>query len=224
MSKTIFNHDRFNIWDKCQRQYYYKYVKMINIPDVNTNFTLGKSVHKLIEYYLKGQEINHLLKNADNEVIDMWEIIKSSELLKKDLIVTEWQFWTPLTNSGLWLGGRIDAIFKDNNNKIYIIDWKTGQKIPTEEANYQAIIYLYSFYKAQSSFNLNFAAEDLIFKFIRFDEEIETKEIEYSQEKQNQYENLLIEKITDIRQATNYSKNEKKHCAYCNYKTFCKKN
>lgn len=223
MSKTIFNHDRFNIWDKCKRQYYYKYIKMINIPEIQTDFTLGKSVHKLIEYYLKGQEINHLLKNADAEITEMWKIIKNSELLNKELIATEWQFWTPLTNSDIWLGGRIDAIFKDND-KIYIIDWKTGQKIPTEENNYQAIIYLYSFFKAQSFLNLNFIQEDLIFKFIRIDEEIETKEIEYSQEKQSEYESLLLEKVREINQITTYSKNETKQCSYCCYKTFCKKN
>ncbi|MEI7474196.1 MAG: PD-(D/E)XK nuclease family protein [bacterium] len=223
MTKSIFNHDRFNIWDICKRQYYYKYIKRLNIPEIQSDFYLGKAIHKLIEYYLKGHEISHLLKNADTEVVNMWEIIKASNLLKQELVATEWQFWTPLSDSGSWLSGRIDAVFKDKDNKIYVIDWKTGQKIPSDDKNYQSIIYLYSFYKAQKSLKLKFPHENLVFSFIRIAEEIEIKEIEYSEEKEMEYETLLLEKINEMDQISIYSRNEAKHCIYCNFFSFCKK-
>lgn len=223
MSKLIFTHDEFNVWETCRRQYYYKYIKRLIIPDAKVDFYLGKSIHKLIDCKLKNHNIEHLLANASDDILKSWKYIENYDLLKNKLIVSEWSFMSPVLQAGAWLNGRIDAVFQDNENNITIIDWKTGQNIPDEERNFQAIVYLYSFYKAKQTLNLDFLHEQLSFKFVKISNEIETLNIEYSAKRAKEYEQILIEKINEIKNEENYFKTANKRCKYCNYNALCKK-
>ena len=133
MNENIFTHDNFNTWQTCQKKYYLKYVKKLNWPNFNRDYELGQKVHALIDYYLRGLEINHLLKDAPDDVLECWDLIKNNSVINKKLIKTEWSFNSRIKNTKSaennknnektenWLKGRIDAVFYDTEQKKYII-------------------------------------------------------------------------------------------------------
>ena len=149
-NNSTFVSDQFECWQKCQKLYYYKYVKELNWPDTEQDYRLGISVHALINYYLKGFNVDNLLIHADNDVIDCWNNIKSNSLFDNKVLLTEWSFNSRIKNSNYWLNGRIDAVFYNEKEKKYIIaDWKTGELPKHPEKKFQHKIYLYSFFNAQ---------------------------------------------------------------------------
>ena len=64
MINTTYISNQFDVWEKCKKQYYYKYVKKLIFPEQESNYKTGRSVHALINYYLKGFNIEHLLKTC----------------------------------------------------------------------------------------------------------------------------------------------------------------
>jgi len=226
MDKYTFNHDRFNTWKKCPRRYYYKYVRELNWPELSDDYKLGVSIHRLMDYYLRGLNIDNLVKNADQDVQEVWNNIKDYDLLKTEVIATEWGFNCRIGKTNYWLNGRIDAIFYDKESGKYIIaDWKPGFIPKNPEENFQHIIYLYAFYKCHKDLKLDIKPENLMFQYIKISNQIDTISIEFSQDKIDQYENILINKLNEIESAKDFIKSEncEKILRNCQYRYLCMK-
>lgn len=221
MKENVFTHDHFNTWQICKNRYYFKYVKKLNWPDFEGDYELGQSVHALIDYYLRGINIEILLKDAANEVRDCWDLIKQYDLLQKKLIKTEWGFNSRVGSSKNWLIGRIDAIFYEPETQKYIIaDWKTGKYIPKKiETNYQHKIYLYAFYKSQNDLETCFKPNELEFRYIKIQDEVSANTIKFSQDKNEEYEQNFLKIIENINDTAVYNIPDAcplKNCAYSN--------
>ena len=89
MKNNLLNHDRFNTWQICRKKYYFKYIKELKYPEFHQDYELGKSIHALIDYHLRGFKTEHLLQNADNKIIDLWNSIKNHPILNKKVIKTD---------------------------------------------------------------------------------------------------------------------------------------
>ena len=206
-----------------RKRYYYKYIKKLNWPELQTDFRLGTSVHKLAFYYLKGFSIEHLLQSADEKVLIHWNALKNHLVMSYKPVATEWGFTSRIKNSEYWLDGRIDAIFYDETQNKYIIaDWKTGKNVPKNpESSFQTIIYLYSFFKARKDLKLDLSPEDLIFQYVKTPECNNINPICYSMDKKREYESLLLETIDSIKNAQEYP--AAKNCALkdCQYGSIC---
>lgn len=223
MTNSTYISNQFDVWEKCRKQYYYKYVKKLILPEQESNYKLGREVHALINYYLKGFNIEHLLKHADEDVIKLWNTIKDHNLLKNKIIATEWSFNSRIKDSNYWLNGRIDAVFYDKaKNNCILVDWKTGQNIPENpEYNYQCMIYLYSFFKGHKDFGLNLNQNEMIFQFVKISDSIDIISIPYSGEKQEEYEKIFLEKIMEIESEKEFDKINPCKTKFCQYKRFC---
>lgn len=223
MLKNVFISDQFNTWNNCKRKYYFKYVKMLNFPESESNFNLGKSVHAIINYYLKGFEVENLIENVDENIKDCWNVIKEHPILKNKSIVTEWTFNARVGDSKHWLNGRIDAVFSDGNGKYIIADWKTGQNIPKNpDTSFQCMMYLYSFFNAQNDLKINFSAEDLCFQYIKISkDDVKVYSIDYSKEKAKLFEKIFLKTISDIESEKEFKSNINCNDKHCPYQRLC---
>lgn len=224
MHKYTYTNSQLNTWCECKRKYYFKYVKKINIPEKKTNFELGRNVHALINYYLKGHDIAIIEKNLDEETTNHWYAVKNYPLLKNKTIKSEWEFNSRVGDTKYWLNGRVDAIFLDGNSKIIIADWKTGQNIPKNpETSLQASVYLYSVFRAQKDLKLSINYEDLSFFYIKTPECKEVC-INYSAEKEKMYEKTFLNIINEV-ETFDFDKKiqvtQNKKCQNCPYSAFC---
>jgi len=220
-----FNHDCFNTWKTCQKKFYLKYVKNYRLPEFFNDFELGKSVHALIDYKLRGLKIEHLLKDAPQNVLNCWNSIKNHPVFEKKLVTSEWAFNVAFENLDAVLLGRIDAVFYDEENSKYIIaDWKTG-KHGTKKINdsFQHEIYLYAFYLSQKDLGLNFLPEDLYFQYFKIfpDYVDDTEKIFFSQEKFVEYEKKFINIINMMQTFENPASPEVCPSKFCEYKKIC---
>ena len=224
MDKMVFNHDKFNTWKTCKRRFYYKYIKELIMPEPETVYELGKEVHALAYYHLKGFDISRFINNLDNETLKHWESLTKHPVLKNKLIEAEWGFNSRIGDTKYWFIGRIDAIFYNENLKKYIIaDWKTGQNIPRDPENsFQAMTYLYSLNKAHKDLGLNICSKDLIFQYIKTPDDINVTPIIYSEEKEKAFENIFIKYITEIENEKEYKSPEECPAPkFCQYSCLC---
>lgn len=227
MDNMTYNHDKFNTWKNCQKRYYFKYLKELNWPEFSADYKLGTSIHSLMDYYLRGLNVDNLLINAEEDIKTVWNNIKQHEILNNIVLATEWGFNCRIGKSDFWINGRIDAIFYDCKiNKYIIADWKTGIIPKNPEDSFQHIIYLYAFYKCHKDLKLNISPEDLIFQYIKVSGDIETVSIEFSQELLIEFEAKLLDKISEINSASEFSPNNccEKFMSNCQYRCLCSRN
>lgn len=225
MHKYTYSRDQLEVWQECKRKYYLKYKKNIRLPDRQSNFELGKNVHALTNYYLKGHDVSILEKNLDAETANHWIAVKNHPIIKNKLVCAEWPFNVTTGTSKYWLNGRIDAVFYDETKSKYIIaDWKTGKTLQDDIAeSFQTKIYLYAFFRAQKDIKLSFTHEQLEFLYIKTPEYKEIN-INYSSQQEKIYEKYFLDLIKNI-ESFNFNQkipfDLKESCQKCQFKAFC---
>lgn len=218
MIKT-FTSDHFETYKRCQKAYYYKYLKGIKFALQKDTYKLGRSIHSLIYYHLRGLCLSKIEADLDEITQEHWQNIYQNALLSKKLVCAEWGF-DILLGENIWLNGRIDAVFEDNGQYI-IADWKTGESLPyNPEEKYQAMIYMYAFYKAQKDLDIEFEANQLRFVFVSTKKENLEKEIICSEEMIVEIERKLAGMVEEIEAKCDFEPN-KKSCIFCDFAQIC---
>ncbi len=257
MIKT-FTSDHFETYKKCPKAYYYKYKKKIKFALQKDTYKLGRSIHSLADYHLRGLTLGKIEADLDETTKEHWQNVLKSPLLNKKIICTEWGF-DILLGKNIWLNGRIDAVFEaseespnstnlrlsqmrpqkcenstslgerialfetgQQSRKQYIIaDWKTGESLPyNPEEKYQAMIYMYAFYKAQKDLGLKFEPHQLKFVFVSTKKENLTKEIICSNDMILEIEHNLLGMVEEIEAKIDFEPN-KKSCTFCDFAQIC---
>ncbi len=224
MNNNIFSQHQLNTWKDCPKRYYFKYIKNINWAEpLSESNIIGNNLHSLIYYYLNGQKIDHLLKDADSKITERWQAYQNLDILNNQVIATEYNFLTRLSDSNYWLQGRVDAIFYDKKKNKYIIaDWKTGKTLPANlDNNFQCLFYLYSIHKSKKLLKLSFQEEDLEFQFIKITENPEFKSVRYSKDQSIKHEQILLNIINNIVSTENFIKNPGQKCKTCKFEIIC---
>jgi ATP-dependent exoDNAse (exonuclease V) beta subunit len=117
-----------------------KYIEKIPTIQLSEPFMKGKEIHALANYYLKGQNISKLEKALNKNQLQIWTKLKTNEYFNLEVINSEYFISAKLKT--FWIGGRIDALVKKENN-YYILDYKTGQIPKNSTYDYQTMVYLY---------------------------------------------------------------------------------
>lgn len=159
--------DAFKSWSRCRRQFYYKHVKAMQWPADQSNFRLGRDVHKLLDYQARGLDCDLLVSGAPEDVRRSWTKLMAHPITQLPVLANEWAFHVPIAlgdqlpglleeqrgNNGRveWLTGRIDRVARDGD-RLLVIDWKTGTAVPPQpEADWQTMIYRYAVVEVASS-------------------------------------------------------------------------
>ncbi len=205
----IYSPQMLNTFQECPVKYYYRFVKNIIAPTLDSKFLVGKNIHALASYYLKAQDISMYELN-DNEVM-MWNNLKSCKYFSYSTQMVE---STVACNvSGNWIGGRLDALVAKDED-YYILDYKTGEIPNNAKYNYQTIVYLMSCDKLISNYkSLNF-----VYLNVRTGEE---EIITFSDTLNQEYEDKLTNIINDIVKLSVPIPHKNQQCLRCSYAKMC---
>lgn len=205
----IYSPQMLNTFQECPVKYYYRFVKNIIAPTLDSKFLVGKNIHALASYYLKAQDISMYDLN-DNEVM-MWNNLKGCKYFSYSTKMVE---STVACNvSGNWIGGRLDALVAKDED-YYILDYKTGEIPNNAKYNYQTIVYLMSCDKLISNYKkLNF-----VYLNVRTGEE---EIITFSDTLNQEYEDKLTNIINDIVKLSVPIPHKNQQCLRCSYAKMC---
>lgn len=205
----IYSPQMLNTFQECPVKYYYRFVKNIIAPTLDSKFLVGKNIHALASYYLKAQDISMYELN-DNEVM-MWNNLKGCKYFSYSTQMVE---STVACNvSGNWIGGRLDALVAKDED-YYILDYKTGEIPNNAKYNYQTIVYLMSCDKLISNYkSLNF-----VYLNVRTGEE---EIITFSDTLKQEYEDKLTNIINDIVKLSVPIPHKNQQCLRCSYAKMC---
>lgn len=211
-------HNNFKTYDSCKRKYYYEYIKKLHWPSQESNYELGLSVHKLADYQAKGLETERFLRDTKKDIKEIWGYLQGSEIIKHPVIESEWAFNVRLDRTYYWLQGRIDRLIQHKtSNKFIIVDFKTGQNLPYEKKeDWQAITYLYCVSLAK-----NIKPEDLEFWYYKVADEPEYRKIKYSNALHKEYEDKMLDIITQIQSTKIWAPNKDCIDKFCKYTELC---
>ena len=205
-----FSPNMLKTFEICQRKYHFKYIEKITMPQKSSLFEKGKKIHALANYYLRGDNISKMEASLNQEELNTWEILKSNIFLKKEYIKSEYNLSCKIGN--YWIGGRLDALVKDNEN-FYILDYKTGSIPQNPEYDFQTMIYLLCASKMYGE-NIKFVYIDL--------KNNQNFIIDYSLEKEKIYEKKILDICNKINHFENYENIPHTNaCKLCEYQKIC---
>ena len=228
-------------YNNCPLKFKYKYIDKIEEKDRKPFFSLGNTLHKVLELYHSGKnksidKLFELLKlNWDSygyefEMEEQQYLEDANEMLnkyfnymkdKKDFVFsTEENFTFELSNCNI--KGRCDRIDVTNDNKIKIIDYKTSKKkISTKEALSSIQLGIYAMYvkktdlKNKDGRKLGNLPDELIYLFLRFDDP--EVSIHFTNEQILEFE-YKIESIATKILSKQFDPIKGYHCNFCDYK------
>lgn len=134
-------------------KFFLRYIEQIPSPTLDINFSIGKNIHALASYFLKSLNIEKFEKALSGKEVEYWNFLKGCRYFNLELMGIEKSVSMRLDK--YWIGGRMDAIVKENND-YYILDYKTGGVKDDMKYDPQTMIYLLlceSLYKDYNSIN-----------------------------------------------------------------------
>ena len=134
-------------------KFFLRYIEQIPSPTLDINFSIGKNIHALASYFLKRLNIEKFEKALSGKEVEYWNFLKGCRYFNLELMGIEKSVSMRLDK--YWIGGRMDAIVKENND-YYILDYKTGGVKDDMKYDPQTMIYLLlceSLYKDYNSIN-----------------------------------------------------------------------
>ena len=198
-----------NTFQECPVKYYYRFIKNIIAPTLDSKFLVGKNIHALASYYLKAQDISMYDLN-ENEVV-MWNNLKSCKYFSYSTKTVESTVACKIADN--WIGGRLDALVA-NDKDYYILDYKTGEIPKNARFNYQTIIYLMCCDKLIKDYkSLSF-----VYLNVRTGEE---EVIAFTDSLKQEYENKLTNIIDEIAKLSVPTPHKNKLCLRCAYTKMC---
>jgi len=141
------------LYKQCPRKWRYRYIDKIKVVVVSLPLIDGKAIHSIFEYALKIDVFSRLtiidrikkhknyIKYKDhcdnfiNEVVNNLDSLP----LKLEMYVN---------NTELNFIGYIDAVFKDSDNNVLVLDYKTGKSHPLSDYYFELALYAWTYEQA----------------------------------------------------------------------------
>ena len=203
------------IFEECPQKYIYIYVDKINLPQNKYFYEKGKNIHAIANYFLKGYDITKLEGALNQHENILWHYLKNCKYFKYECTNSEYQLSSKWGD--FWIGGRLDALVKQNEN-YYILDYKTGLIPKNPEYDYQTMVYLLCTDKLLKKYDsLNFVYLDL--------KNNEEKIIKFSENLKKEYEKKIEKILFDMTlEKISHNGMLKNNKCICDYYCICDKN
>ncbi len=156
--QKILSPNMLKTFETCPKKYYFKYVKNISMPVDDEIFETGKNIHALASYYLRKENIDRMELALNQKEKEIWKYLKEIKYFSYEYVNSEYNLSFKLNEN--FLGGRLDALVKDNN-KYYILDYKTGSAPKNAKYDYQTMIYMLAVSTFYKTTNVTFIYIDL---------------------------------------------------------------
>ncbi len=245
---TYISYSQIQTFEFCPLHYKLKYILKIPVPQTASQ-TYGTSIHATLrDFYAKAllgkstiEDISDMVKkNWSSEGYDSREHEKEAKI-KAEKVVTDYitknigdkkpntiAVETPFNfnlqkkdDSYIRVGGRIDRIDKLENNRIEIIDYKTGSNMPDEKelaTNKQLTLYALAAMKVHDEI-LNKKPDEILLSlhFVEHDKKFTTSR---TLEQLQEAERDILEKLDEI-STSDFLCSHSTFCATCEYKMLC---
>ena len=207
-----FSPNMLKTYQTCPKKYFYKFVEKINVPASFLKFEQGKKIHALANYYLQNINISRIeTALTENETL-LWQSLLNNPFFQKKCYKSEYSLSCKVGD--YWVGGRLDAVVQDEE-KYYILDYKTGAVPKNPEYDYQTMIYLLSLdVQLKSEFPLSFVYIDV--------KNTKNYVIEFNENRKKEYTEQLAAICTEIDKDTMFKCNLSS-CKFCEYSKLCPK-
>lgn len=206
-----FSPNMLKTYQMCPKKYFYKFVEKINVPTSFLKFEQGKKIHALANYYLQGINISRIETALSETETHLWQSLLHNPFFQKNCYKSEYPLSCRVGD--YWVGGRLDAVVKDDE-KYYILDYKTGAVPKNPEYDCQTMIYLLCL--------------DVLLKpetppaFVYIDvKNTKNYVIEFNQTLKKEYIECLSSICKKIENDTIFKCN-RSNCEFCEYSKFCK--
>lgn len=225
-----FSPNMLKTYETCSQKYWFKYEENIAVPQKASNFEKGKKIHALANYYLRGDNIDKLEKALTPEEQRIWKQLKNNEYFQKKYVESEYNLSCRIGE--YWIGGRLDALVKDSPSpqpspkrgegvNYFILDYKTGSIPKNPEYDFQTMVYLLALNASLSSPATGWGEVNINFVYIDLKNN-QNHIIELTPEKIAEYEKLIIQICSEIKQAKPIENiQHTKKCDFCEYKKIC---
>lgn len=134
----IISPNMLKVFNSCPMKYFHKYMEQISNPVLDKGFMVGKNIHAIASYYLKGENISKFESVLSPIEKEYWERLKACKYYNYEIIGVEKNISCRL--GIFWIGGRLDAVVKRENN-YYILDYKTGGVSDDMTYDLQTMVY-----------------------------------------------------------------------------------
>jgi RecB family exonuclease len=214
--------DHFKRWERCQLQYKYRYLLRLQWPADQSNFELGKSVHKLLEFQSRGIDGSLVATQAREDIRKSWQLLMAHPITQLPVLANEWGFTVPLAEN-TWLNGRIDRIARDEAGRVLIIDWKTGTGVPRNpDAAWQTVIYCFAVMEAREELGLpDLTPEQIRFVYVEVRDAVRLIEIPYDSIRHETTRSRLLKTLNDIQTATDHRLPDRCPDKFCSFRPLC---
>lgn len=206
----IYSPQMLNMFQECPVKYFFRYVRNIQTPILESSFVVGKNIHAIAAYYLKGEDIS-MFELSEKESV-MWKNLLNSSCFNFKTVRVESSIMTQIAN--YWIGGRLDALVKNENDDYFILDYKTGQIPKSAKDNFQTIVYLLCCDKLFSN------RKSLNFTYINV-KTGETENICFSDEYRKKYLQKIEGILAEINKLSEPLVNKSAKCLKCPYSKIC---
>ena len=208
----IYSPNMLKTYQICPKKFYYQYVERINVPRLATPFEKGKKIHALANYYLQGTDISRLEKALTPEEHNVWTTLFQNPYFQKKCYKSEFQLSFKLDS--YWIGGRLDAVMSDED-KYYILDYKTGSIPENPTYDFQTMVYLLALDK-----HLN---QKAAVEFVYIDlKQNKNHIIPFDETKKTDYTKRVLSICSAI-SSDNIYKPNCQNCSRCEYNKLCPK-
>lgn len=197
-------------YETCLKKFYYQHIEKISMPSSASAFEKGKKIHALANYFLRGVNISRIETALNDEEKILWNLLLDNSFYQKEYFKSEFTLSCKIED--YWIGGRIDAIVRDDN-KYYILDYKTGSIPKNPEYDYQTMVYLLCLDLYLKNY------DSLAFVYI----DLKNKQnhvIEFNETLKQEYEKRIIKACSTITSDTIYNCHTQ-NCKYCEYSKLC---
>ena len=198
-----FSPNMLKTFTQCPRKFNFRYVKNISMPVNDDIFEFGKNIHALASYYLKKENIDKMEVSLNNKEKEVWNYLKATKYFGYKVVNTEYNLSVKIGD--FYFGGRLDALVKDNE-RYYILDYKTGSAPKDARYDFQTMIYILAVKEFFKTDNINFIYLDL--------KNREEVSIEFNSESDKEYREKLISISNKINAFETAPKKENCNCEY----------
>ncbi len=207
-----FSPNMLKTYQTCPKKFYYKFIEQINVPTSFLKFEQGKKIHALANYYLQKINISRIETALNEHETELWHSLLNNPFFQKNCYKSEYSLTCKINN--YWVGGRLDAVVKDDE-KYYILDYKTGSIPKNPEYDYQTMIYLLCLEEnLKNNFPISFVYIDV--------KNTKNYVIEYNEKLKKEYSKRLTNICNEITNDTIYKCNPS-NCKFCEYAKLCPK-
>ena len=237
------SYSQLQTFEICPLHYKLKYI--LKIPTIQTSAqSFGTSVHAALRNFYQAWQSGNKVKIAEVSKIinEVWlndgysskthakkALDKATKIISDYLtknfnknnlpVALEYPFNFYLDK--VKIAGRIDRIDKLGENKIEIIDYKTGDNIPTQkelETNLQLTFYALAANEVKDQI-LDKAPEDILLSLYYLEKDLKLTTAR-SKEQLKEAKELILEKVKEI-EKSDFSCSGSLFCKNCEYKMLC---